>query len=186
MYKLVALIGKSGSGKDTTLAALCQDQDFHRIITCTTRPKRESEEDGRDYYFLPPQTFGEKVLNGEMIEATCFNGDWFYGTDIKNLEKDKINIGVFNPDSISCLVDNKDLQVVYVYVYVKPKTRLLRSLLRESNPNCEEICRRFMADNKRFRELEDEYKIDYLYFDNEDSTPDYAGLISSIKEEFFS
>lgn len=186
MYRVVALIGKSGVGKDTTLAALCQNEDFHKIITCTTRPKRENEEDGKNYHFLSPQDFGERVLNGDMIEATCFKEDWFYGTDIHSLEKDKINIGVFNPDSVRCLMDSKDLQVIYVYIYVKPKTQLMRALEREENPNCEEICRRFLADKKRFLELEVEEDIDYIYFDNEAAAPDYTGLISSIKSKLFS
>lgn len=43
--KLVALFGKSGSGKSTILKNLINlyPNDFNEIITCTTRPPREGE-----------------------------------------------------------------------------------------------------------------------------------------------
>ena len=63
-----------------------------------------------------------------MIEATTFNEDWFYGTDIKTLREDKINIGVFNPGSIECMFGNPDLELHLIYIEASDKTRLLRNL----------------------------------------------------------
>jgi len=153
MYKIVALFGESGAGKDTTLKAVCENTDFNKIITCTTRPKRDYEVDGIDYHFLTIPQFSEKVLNGDMIEATTFNEDWFYGTDIKTLKEDKINIGVFNPGSIECMFGNPDLELHLIYISASDKVRLLRNLNREANPDCREICRRFLADKKDFEVL---------------------------------
>ena len=100
MYNIIALIGKSGSGKDTIMKEIIkQKSDLHEIISCTTRPKRENEIDGVNYYFLTPSEFTEKVLKYEMLEATCFN-DWFYGTSYDSLDKNKINIGVYNTEGI--------------------------------------------------------------------------------------
>lgn len=51
--KIVALFGKSGAGKDTIQRELLEFMpDVHGIISCTTRPPREKEIDGKDYYFL--------------------------------------------------------------------------------------------------------------------------------------
>ena len=49
--KILALFGESGAGKDTVLNGLLEENpSFHRIVSCTTRPKRENEIDGKEYH----------------------------------------------------------------------------------------------------------------------------------------
>ena len=79
-YKVVALMGKAGAGKDRLLAEIIKIAEptwFKKIVNCTTRPIREHEVDGINYYYLTHEQFTEKVLNGDMIEAAEFN-NWFY------------------------------------------------------------------------------------------------------------
>ena len=172
-YKVLALFGESGNGKDyiqRELIRLFPDQT-KGIVSCTTRPRRDYEVDGKDYYFMTVSVFGEKVLNGTMLEATCFN-DWFYGTAIEELECNKINIGVFNVEGIRCLISDSRLDVIPIYITASPKTRLMRALKREDNPDCHEICRRFLADEQDFADLD----FDYIIFDNDA----YAGDITKL------
>ena len=51
MYKIAAIIGEAGSGKDTIInqSLLQHPEIFHKIINYTSRPKRENEIDGSDY-----------------------------------------------------------------------------------------------------------------------------------------
>lgn len=160
-YQVIALIGEAGAGKDTIQQATCQLHPllFHSIVSCTTRPKRGNEKDGVDYHFITLEDFTRKVLNGDMMEATEFN-NWFYGTPINSLVKDKINIGVFNPAGVEALLEDSRLNVTVVRVNCSEKTRLMRCLSREENPNCEEICRRYFADKKDFSTMDiDEYYV---------------------------
>lgn len=160
-YQVIALIGEAGAGKDTIQQATCQLHPllFHSIVSCTTRPKRGNEKDGIDYHFITLEDFTRKVLNGDMMEATEFN-NWFYGTPISSLVKDKINIGVFNPAGVEALLEDSRLNVTVVRVNCSEKTRLMRCLSREENPNCEEICRRYFADKKDFATMDiDEYYV---------------------------
>lgn len=152
-YKIIALFGESASGKDTLLKwAVSHFSDrLHPIVACTTRPPRQGEIDGVNYHFLSIEDFTQQVLQGEIIEATTFR-DWFYGTQLSALDLDKINIGIFSPDALDCLIDNPNLSVQLIYVYTNDKTRLLRSLNREESPDCYEICRRYLADLKDFSE----------------------------------
>ena len=106
-YKIVAIIGKAGSGKDALLKNLIEhNKNWNEIISCTTRPPRDGEKDGNQYYFLSNEEFARKILNNEMLEAAVFN-DWCYGTAYDALDLNTINIGVFNPTGIetSELVD---------------------------------------------------------------------------------
>lgn len=153
MYKIIALIGEAGSGKDTLLqSVLSKTNKLHEIVSCTTRPPREKEVDGVNYHFLTGEEFGDKVINGEMLEASCFN-DWFYGTSYESLRSDCVNIGVFNPEGIDSMMAHKDVYIVVYYVRADEKQRLLRQLNREENPDVREIIRRFTADLLDFEEL---------------------------------
>lgn len=156
MIKVIAFFGPSSSEKDTLAKILSKRSDVNEIISCTTRPKRDYEKEGIDYYFISTAEFGEKVINGTMLEATSFR-DWFYGTPLESLKEDKINIGVFNKQGIECLLSDNRLEIIPVYIACEDKKRLMRSLERETNPDCEEICRRFLADKKDFESIDFEY-----------------------------
>lgn len=163
-YKIVALFGKSGAGKDTIQKWIVSNiPNVKGIVSHTTRPPRDYETDGVDYHFVSNEEFTTKVMNGDMLEATSFR-DWFYGTAIQSLDIDKVNIGVFNIDGINCLLEDPRLIVRPIHIYATDKERLLRSLNREQDPDCTEICRRFLADKADFE------KVDFLhgYYYNKD------------------
>lgn len=177
-YKVLALFGESGNGKDyiqKELIAAFPDQT-KGIVSCTTRPQRDYEIEGVDYHFLNLATFGEKVINGDMLEATCFN-DWFYGTAIDELDINKTNIGVFNVEGVKCLLQDPRLNIIPIYISASPKTRLLRALKREDSPNCHEICRRFLADEQDFADID----FDYIEFNNEIYENDISKLFNFIQ-----
>lgn len=159
---IVALMGKAGAGKDTILNKICTDHpEFNKIISCTTRPMRDNEHDGEDYHFITNKDFIQKVLNGDMLEATEFNG-WHYGT-MKSSLANGINIGVFNPEGFDCLtqIPIKDVHVIGFYIKCNDKERLLRQLNREQNPDIKEIIRRYSTDEMDFTEL-DEQKVPHI------------------------
>lgn len=157
MYKIIALIGEAGSGKDTIMRNVLKVRpDLHEIVSCTTRPMREGEREGVNYFYLTKEAFAEKVLNGEMFEATSFNG-WFYGTAKQSMDETVVNIGVFNPEGIEALLESNEVDVTVYYVRATDKNRLLRQLNRENNPDVDEIIRRFKADREDFYELDFDY-----------------------------
>lgn len=92
-----------------------------------------------------------------MLEYTNFN-NWYYGTGLNSLNKDKLNVGVFNPAGIYSLKKREDIKLLVVKVEVSPKERMLRQLNRETDPDCSEIARRFLTDEKDFK------KLDFHYF----------------------
>ena len=156
-YKILALFGKSGAGKDTIQKWLVDTQNMNGIISCTTRPKRDNEINGVDYYFLNNYKFDTIQLHGNMLETTCFN-NWSYGTPISSLDKNKINVGVFNIQGIKSLLEDTRLEILPIYIKCFDKVRLMRCLLREEDPDCHEICRRFLADEKDFEGISFNYE----------------------------
>ena len=152
-YYIVAVMGQAGAGKDSFVDAIIKGEYIpwaKPIISCTTRPIRENEQDGVNYHYLTNEEFSEQVVNGEMLEATIFN-NWCYGTSIKNLDPNALNIGVFNPEGVEILRSNRQIKLMVVYITASDKIRLLRQLNREEHPNCDEIVRRFGTDTQDFK-----------------------------------
>lgn len=75
---ILIISGLSGAGKDTVINHLNKtgEFDFHFVVTCNTRDKREGEVDGRDYHFLTREKFTEMIENGEMIEHSRVYDDY--------------------------------------------------------------------------------------------------------------
>lgn len=168
-YKIIALYGKSASGKDTFLRmALKCFKNFHKIISSTTRPPREGEKDGIAYHFLTNEEFAIQVLNCSMFEAATFHG-WYYGTNINDLDINKINIGVFNTISLDIILKDDRFEVIPIYIQTEPKTSLIRALEREECPDVDEIIRRYQTDKKDFEIFFDEHPIlpNYYFWNGE-------------------
>lgn len=161
-YKIVALFGEAGAGKDYIQSNLMKTIygkiNFHKVISYTTRPPREGERDGVDYFFTSSEEFFSWDLLPTMLEFTNFR-DWWYGTSINGLNIDKINIGVFNIKGIDSLLLDDKVDCLPIYIKTYDKIRLLRQLNREEKPNCEEICRRFSTDKEDFKHIPFHYHI---------------------------
>ena len=154
MYKIVALMGKAGAGKDALLkeCLLLHPTHLHEIISCTTRPPREGEVEGVNYYYLTDEEFMERLADDRLLEATEFR-KWHYGTSIEALDANKINIGVFNPAGVRILQSLQNVSVLPIYVDANDKIRMLRQLKREENPDVTEIVRRFTTDENDFADI---------------------------------
>lgn len=158
-YTLIILCGKAGAGKDYLLQQIKAHygNELNYIISDTTRPPRIGEINGVDYNFLSIEDF----LDVKHLEITSYQvGEdedfdlWFYGTPLTSLDENKINIGILNIDGIRQLYEKNDnLNIKIFYISVDDRTRLLRQMNREEYPDYSEICRRFLADEKDFKNL---------------------------------
>ena len=145
--KIIALIGKAGSGKDFWLRKICDnDESLHEIVSCTTRPARWNERPDINYHFLSDSQF----LSNHFIEQCVFRG-WRYGTRYSDLDPEKVNVGVFNLRGIEQLIKNKQLDLTIIYLKTDDALRLIRQLERDAS-DIEEIFRRYKTDEKDFNE----------------------------------
>lgn len=151
--KIIGICGKAGAGKDTLLRKLTQQYQVHPIVSCTTRPKREGEREGIDYFFMTKEEFTKKLVSDEILEATEFNG-WFYGTPKIGVSETDWNVGVFNPEGVTYLIDNPNIEEHIFYIDVPAKIRIKRQLNREENPDVDEIIRRYTTDKRDFMPLD--------------------------------
>ena len=154
---------------------------FHKIVSVTTRPKRAYEVDGVDYYFVDDSD----IPSLRLLELEHFNG-WAYGTMMAELEKDKINLGIFTPRGIAQLAATGLVELTVVIVESDADIRLSRSLLRSFGEQVLEMCRRNIADAEDFspkilNKMREEYpKVTTIKNNNSDDFKNAVTLVRSL------
>lgn len=150
-YKLVAIVGEAGSGKDSLARELVKrlGRKGHEIVSYTTRPPRDYEKDGIDYHFVDNETLAKMIYENKILEAATFN-EWVYATGIDAFKSDKINVEVLNPEGIESIAQDPRIDMMVVRCICPDKERLIRQLSREEEPDIEEIIRRYRADQNDF------------------------------------
>ena len=77
---VVALVGKAGAGKDTVAKELATaNPHWHMIVSCTTRPKREGEKEGVNYYYLTDEEFQNHLYQRNICDKFLLHQDHFLG-----------------------------------------------------------------------------------------------------------
>lgn len=84
---LIVISGASGTGKGTVCSSLMKDRkEISYSISATTRPPREHEQDGVNYYFLTRETFEKMIAEGDFLEWAEVYGN-YYGTPLKKIQE---------------------------------------------------------------------------------------------------
>lgn len=165
MGKIFFILGKSSSGKDTIFQKIKENNELglKTVVGYTTRPMRENEVDGEEYFFVDRDRLEELKNDDKVIESRDYNtvhGIWSYFTvDDGQIDLDKddyLYIGTLESYEQVRNFYGED-KVIPIYIEVEKGERLRRAVLREieqSEPKYEELCRRFLADEQDFREEE--------------------------------
>ena len=82
-----------------------------------------------------------------MLNAQRFR-DWYYGLNKDGLVEDKINVLPMSNVMVEQMLEEKNanIDLKIAYIHTNPKERLLHIIDREEEPDCEEVCRRFLSD----------------------------------------
>ena len=163
MGKIVCLMGRSSSGKDTIYKKLLQQDEVivENIVPYTTRPIRAGEKDGVEYHFTDEEGFQKLLGAGSVIEARAYHtrlGLWRYFT----VADERVDLERCSYMMITTLEAYEQIQKFYgadrvlpVLIELDDGIRLQRALDREKaqdQPKYEEMCRRFLADAEDFSE----------------------------------
>lgn len=179
MGKIVCLMGKSSSGKDTVYKRLLEQDKLQlkRIISYTTRPVRAGERDGVEYHFTDEEGYRRLEEQSRVIETRIYHtchGMWRYFTVAdKDMDLEKhsyLMIGTLDTYRQICQFYGRE-KIIPIMIELDDGVRLQRALDREKaqeQPRYEEMCRRFLADAEDFaKERQKAAGIEQV-FDNED------------------
>ena len=163
MGKIVYLMGKSSTGKDTIFKELLKAGTvaLKTIVPYTTRPIRAGEQDGVEYFFTDEEGFQRLLGSGKMIEERAYHtvhGLWRYFT----VDDGQIQLDSQSYIMIGTLESYQNMKKYFgeekllpVLIELDDGIRLQRALDRErqqEHPKYEEMCRRYLADSDDFSE----------------------------------
>lgn len=189
--KVLILYGKSCSGKDSVMKKLLVNDMFEKIVTTTTRPKREEEIDGWDYYFESRQTMsGLCCVKGYYIKE---NEIWSYGVDIDRIEETgKIKVIILTENQIEEFVNRMeeefvDVEIITARIDASLADRIYRYTLRlklgyhiQRDPevihnDALEMLRRIQSDENSNWKLKPYFK----FYNNNDNLEDIVNLLTT-------
>ncbi len=161
MQKLFVISGSSGVGKGTVIKEfLKKHPNFKLSVSCTTRPKRDGEVHGVNYFFLSREEFEKCIENDEFLEWAEFSGN-HYGTKkefVENCLKNGENL-ILEIDTKGAL-NVKRLMPDSVLIFIAPPSiEELEARLRGRHTETEEAIQRRMASIKL--EIENSKHFDY-------------------------
>jgi guanylate kinase len=148
-HKRTILVGKAASGKDY-LRKKFESRGFKYAVSYTTRPPREGEIDGKDYFFISEDESKRLIESGFFYEYVTFNG-WIYGTSVSQFYTD--DLFIMTPTGISKIKSEDRLNSFIIYTDIDIQTRYDR-LLKRDMPG-DSVQRRIQADELDFSTFND-------------------------------
>lgn len=158
---LIILTGPSGCGKSTILRHALKDlRNVRFSISHTTRPRRTSEADGREYYFVSPAEFKRMIARNRFLEWAEVHGH-LYGTSKKEVSSkartDDLILDVDVQGARSIRERRSD--AVFIFI-LPPRAAELRRRLQDRGEDSSEVIRRRLANAKR--EMREAATFDYV------------------------
>jgi guanylate kinase len=157
MRNKIILVGKGSSGKDFLRKSII-DRRFKPAIMHTSRPVRNGELNGVDYYFLTKEYFQTLEYEKYFMQVKEFNG-WFYG--LSYIEWNNCDVIVLTPSNVKDLpeFDRKNSYVIYLDIpHDVRKERL------EKRNDADSVERRLGTDEEDFKDFID-YDLRLTSFD---------------------
>lgn len=180
---MLVLSSPSGAGKTTLARRLLQSDDHLSMsVSATTRPPRDGEIEGKDYFFVSELGFNEMVDGDEFLEhATVFGNS--YGTPRAPVEE-ALQAGrdvLFDIDwqGTQQLRETADQDLVTVFV-LPPSMEALESRLRTRAKDPEDVVQSRMA--KAAGEITHHAEYDYVLI-NDDLDETFDRLVTILRAE---
>jgi guanylate kinase len=179
---LIVISGPSGIGKDTVVQGLKdRDLSFHFVITATSRPPRDTEVDGEDYFFYDKERFEEMIEAGEFLEYA-----WVY-TAYKGVPKSQVREALASGEDVVMRLDFQGAKTVrdlcpdaiLIFLTANSKEEWLTRLLDRRSETEEELAVRIETAREEYDSLD---MFDYIVINEQDHLDHTLNVIRSIIE----
>ncbi|WP_277073876.1 guanylate kinase [Simonsiella muelleri] len=174
----------SGTGKTTLVSRLTHHYDTIRVaVSHTTRPPREGEQHGKQYYFVSPEKFMQLVGDGVFLEHAQVFGN-YYGTSMLEV-RELINKGVdviLEIDVQGATQIRQALPNAISIFILPPSLAVLEERLRKRKTDSEDVIVRRL--NEARHEIQQAIEFDYIVVNN-DLVETENHLLSIIRSQRF-
>ena len=174
---ILIITGPSGVGKNTIIDALSKKLHFNFSVSHTTRPKRVSEVNGKDYYFISNEEFQNMINNNELVEFEEYGG-FAYGTSRKELNQDGLVILDLEVNGATKLLNNNN---DFIGLFIDIDDKELINRLKNRGHNSEFINKRMELASKQ-RKYKDMYHYKIENVDINTSVNEIIDIIYKLEE----
>jgi guanylate kinase len=180
--KIIVICAPSGTGKSTLINRLKDDHPrLEWSVSCTTRPIRPNEVDGKDYHFISKEAFEKQIAQDEFIEWAKVHSN-YYGTS-KSFVSQGLNQGrkmlfdldVQGADSMKKIFGH-DAQVIFIE---PPSVEELEKRLRSRGTDSDKVINERVANARKELARKNDY--DFLIL-NDDVEKAYQALQTAVKK----
>ncbi|MCB1084510.1 MAG: guanylate kinase [Chlamydiia bacterium] len=143
--RLIIISAPAGTGKTTLVRMLIKDYPDRVVqsISCTTRPPRPGEVDGKDYVFLTKKAFDERAHKDEFLEHAIVFGEQ-YGTSkalVRKMQEQGKDV-ILVIDTQGALELKKKVEALYIFIAPPSLAVLEERLKRRKTESPETIKKR--------------------------------------------
>ncbi|MCA9946617.1 MAG: guanylate kinase [Anaerolineales bacterium] len=181
--KLIVISGPSGVGKDTIARKLIDTDParFYFVVTATTRPPRQNETHGVDYFFFSNDEFAQMIESNELLEyAVVYN-------DYKGIPKQQIRDALNSGRDVIMRVDVQGAATVRklipnaisVFLTTETESELVRRLRERKSETAEGLNLRIAAARQEMKRI---HEFNYWVVNAEDRQERAVREILSIIE----
>ena len=154
---LIVISGPTCAGKGTICKELLKiNKNIWPSISYTSRPKRDYEVDGKDYFFVTKEQFEEKIKNGDMLEYAQVHYNDYYGTPKDKIE-DKLNDGfdvILEIDIQGAIqIKEKISEAIFIFILAPTMKEIKNRLIKRGCENNEQMLERFKTAYNEINEL---------------------------------
>ncbi|NLG70494.1 MAG: guanylate kinase [Chloroflexi bacterium] len=177
---LIVISGLSGAGKDAIIQRLKErGLPFHFVVTTTSRPKRENEVHGVDYFFVTDDEFRRMVEAGEMLEYAEVYGQ------LKGVTRDQVFKALQSGQDVIMRLDVQGAatirqlfpEALLIFITVPNQEALLRRLIRRETETEESLRVRLEDAHKELQRISE---FDYILVNEEHRLEDAVDTIIGI------
>jgi len=164
---LIVISGPSGVGKDSVIQRMKERKlPFHFVVTATTRPPRQDEVDGQDYFFVSSDEFAEMIEKGELLEyAIVYN-------DYKGIPKEQVRQALASGVDVVMRVDVQGAarirelspEALLIFLTTENEDEMVRRLKTRKSETPEGINLRIATARQEMKRL---HEFDYVVVNRE-------------------
>lgn len=178
---IMVISGPSGVGKDCVIKRLKENREnIHFVVTATSRPMRDGEVDGRDYFFVSKQEFLQMVENDELLEYALVYGDY------KGIPKQQIRDYMAKGCDIVLRVDIQGAttlrkilgdSAVFVFLVAESESELVMRLIDRKTETKDSLLVRVATAKEELRQMKN---FDYVVVNAQGKLESCVKMVESI------